>query len=159
MRRPVDWRSEELAFANQPVSASTPPSFIFHTHNDAGVLPTWATRFYNDLHKAGVPAELHIFGGYGPHGIGLATGDATAKEWPALCHRWMRKMGYLSTKPRQAFSGLIRIDDTPMHRGWITLTPVDSPFDPIVNLYIPHANEGRFEFDSTNGPAPGRYDV
>lgn len=154
-----DWRSDELSFANQPVTEATPPSFIFHTDADPGVKSTWATRFYNDLHEAGVSAELHIFGGYGPHGIGLAPGDATAKEWPTLCQRWMRKMGYLSDKPRQTLSGRIQINDTPIHRGWITLTPIDSPFDPIVSLYIPHANEGQFEFDTTHGPAAGHYAV
>ena len=150
-----DYRPEELTFASKPVTASTPPSFIFHTDRDGGVLPTWATRFYNDLRAAEVDAELHIFGGYGPHGVGLAPGDPAMETWPDLAVRWMRKMGFLSASPRVSVQGHISVDGRPLHRGWITFTPIDSSHDPIAGLYIPHANEGSFHFDTQTGPTAG----
>ena len=45
--------------------------------------------FYVALHKAGVPAELHVFE-KGPHGVGLALGDPALGEWPVLLANWLR---------------------------------------------------------------------
>ena len=44
------------------------------------------------LHKAGVPAELHVFES-GPHGQGLALGDPVLGEWGTLLRNWMRERG------------------------------------------------------------------
>ena len=54
-------------------------------------------NFYLALHKAGVPAEMHVFE-KGPHGVGLALGDPALAEWPVLLSNWLRQRGLL-TKP------------------------------------------------------------
>ena len=56
------------------VTADTPPTFLFHTNADTGVVAENSVRFYLALRRAKVPAELHIFEN-GPHGVGLALGD------------------------------------------------------------------------------------
>ena len=59
---------------DKQVTARTPPTFLFHTNEDTGVLPENSVRFYLALRTAGVPAELHIFQ-KGEHGVGLAPAD------------------------------------------------------------------------------------
>lgn len=79
------------------VTAQTPPTFLFATSDDDVVPVENSVSFYVALHKAGVPAELHVFE-KGPHGVGLALGDPALGEWPALLANWMRQRGLL-TKP------------------------------------------------------------
>jgi len=62
-----------LLSSDRQVTAQTPPTFLFHTTADTGVVPENSVRFYMALVKAGVPAEMHIFE-KGPHGVGLALG-------------------------------------------------------------------------------------
>ena len=56
------------------VTPQTPPTFLFHTNADTGVVAEHSVRFYLALRRAKVPAEMHIFE-TGPHGVGLALGD------------------------------------------------------------------------------------
>lgn len=77
------------------VTAETPPTFLFHTTADAGVVPENSVRFYLALTKAGVPAEMHIFEN-GPHGVGLALGDPALSLWPTLLTNWLRGRGLLA---------------------------------------------------------------
>ena len=79
------------------VTPQTPPTFLFHTNADTGVPPENSVRFYLALRRAKVPAEMHIFEN-GPHGVGLALGDAALSAWPALLTNWLRGRGLL-TKP------------------------------------------------------------
>jgi acetyl esterase/lipase len=79
------------------VSAQTPPTFLFHTSNDAAVPVENSVAFYLALRKAGVAAEMHIFES-GPHGVGLDLGNPTLGEWPKLLANWLRARGLL-TKP------------------------------------------------------------
>ena len=51
-----------------------------------------SVAFYLALHKAQVPAELHIFQ-KGPHGVGLDLGDPALGEWPKLLLNWLRGLG------------------------------------------------------------------
>jgi acetyl esterase/lipase len=77
------------------VTAQTPPTFLFTTSEDTGVPAENSVAFYLALHKAGVPAELHIFE-KGPHGVGLDLGDVNLAEWPKLLANWMRSRGLLA---------------------------------------------------------------
>jgi acetyl esterase/lipase len=77
------------------VTAETPPTFLWHTNEDKGVVPENSVLFYEALRAARVPAELHIFA-KGPHGIGMAPGDPAASLWPTLCGNWLRAMGFLA---------------------------------------------------------------
>lgn len=79
------------------VTASTPPTFLFSTSADTTVPSENSVAYYLALHKAGVPAELHIFQN-GPHGVGLALADPELSAWPTLLLNWLRVRGLL-TKP------------------------------------------------------------
>jgi acetyl esterase/lipase len=79
------------------VTPQTPPTFLFTTSEDIAVPPENSVNFYLALHKAGVPAELHVFE-KGPHGVGLDLGDPSLAEWPVLLANWLRERGLL-TKP------------------------------------------------------------
>ena len=79
------------------VTDRTPPTFLFHTNADTGVVPENSVRFYLALRRAKVPAEMHIFEN-GPHGVGLALGDPALSMWPTLLANWLRGRGLL-TKP------------------------------------------------------------
>jgi dipeptidyl aminopeptidase/acylaminoacyl peptidase len=81
------------------VTAQTPPTFLFSTSEDTGVPAENSVAFYLALHKAGVPAELHVFE-KGPHGVGLDLGDPFLAEWPKLLGNWLRSRGLL-VRPAQ----------------------------------------------------------
>jgi acetyl esterase/lipase len=80
------------------VTAKTPPTFLFSTSADTTVPSENSVAYYLALHKAGVPAELHIFQN-GPHGVGLALADPALSVWPTLLLNWLRVHGLLS-KPQ-----------------------------------------------------------
>jgi len=77
------------------VTAQTPPTFLFSTSEDTVVPPENSVAFYAALHRAGVPAEIHIFE-KGPHGVGLDLGDPVLSEWPPLLAHWLRASGLLT---------------------------------------------------------------
>lgn len=79
------------------VTAQTPPTFLFHTTNDAGVPVENSVRFYLALRKVRVPAEMHLFEN-GPHGVGMALNDPVLSVWPSLLMNWLRARGLL-TRP------------------------------------------------------------
>jgi acetyl esterase/lipase len=87
----------ELLSNELQVTPQTPPTFLFHTNADTGVVAENSVRFYLALRKAKVPAEIHIFEN-GPHGVGLALGEPALSEWPVLLTNWLRGRGLL-TKP------------------------------------------------------------
>ncbi len=63
------------------VTGETPPTFLFTTSGDTAVPAENSIAFYLALHKAGVPAEMHVFE-KGPHGVGLGGMDPALQEWP-----------------------------------------------------------------------------
>lgn len=79
------------------VTSQTPPTFLFSTSADTAVPPENSVLFYEALHKAGVPAEMHIFQN-GPHGVGLAAFDPALSMWPPLLANWLRVQGMLATR-------------------------------------------------------------
>ncbi len=81
------------------VTAQTPPTFIFQTSEDTAVPAENAVGFYLALHKAGVPAEMHIFQS-GKHGVGLAKDVPGTNKWPELCHEWLKVRGLLKPAKR-----------------------------------------------------------
>jgi acetyl esterase/lipase len=84
------------------VTKDTPPTFLVHTNEDAGVVPENSLLFALSLRRAGVPLELHVFE-KGPHGLGLGAGlpslnippDEAFKAWPGLCATWLKGHGFL----------------------------------------------------------------
>ena len=77
------------------VTASTPPTFLFHTTPDPSVPVEHTLMFYQALRRAGVPAEMHVFA-HGHHGVGMAEDMPGLSQWPALLEAWMQRQGYLS---------------------------------------------------------------
>jgi acetyl esterase/lipase len=72
------------------VTAHTPPTFLWHTAEDAGVPAEHSLAMVAALRRHGVPIELHVFA-KGRHGLGLADGDPAVAPWKALCARWLRE--------------------------------------------------------------------
>ena len=80
----------------------TPPSFLWHTLNDAVVPVENTLLFAGALRKAEIPFELHIFP-EGLHGISLATAetdetgnggmtDPHVAQWLELSARWVKRL-------------------------------------------------------------------
>ena len=76
------------------VTKETPPTFIFQTDEDTAVPPENAVAFYLALHKARVPAEMHIYE-KGQHGVGLGTSIPGTGTWSERCADWLRGRGLL----------------------------------------------------------------
>ena len=75
---------------------SSPPAFLAHAGDDR-IPAENSVRFYEALHQAGVPAQLHVFA-QGGHGFGLRSDNPAAVAWPKLCGEWMAQRKLL-TRP------------------------------------------------------------
>jgi acetyl esterase/lipase len=73
---------------DKQVTDKTPPTFLFHTDADKGVVPENSILFYMALRKAKVPAELHIYE-KGNHGVGLAAKDPILSTWADRLNGWL----------------------------------------------------------------------
>lgn len=85
--------SEELIklLSNElQVTKETPPTFLWHTAEDTGVLPDNSMMFALALQHNHVPYELHIYE-KGRHGIGLANGH----PWTQQCLNWLKLRGFV----------------------------------------------------------------
>lgn len=71
---PTDSERAEVEVLSR-IDAQTPPTFLWHTVEDAGVPPENSLDFAIALRKAGVPFELHCYE-TGHHGLGLFTEHA-----------------------------------------------------------------------------------
>jgi acetyl esterase/lipase len=139
------------------VTPDTPPSFLVHTHQDGVVVPEHSILFYQALHRAGVPAELHIFT-QGPHGTGLAPGDPDLSQWQPLLLAWLRRSALLTDLPRAGVSGSVTVDGQPLYWGWLTLLPEDDSLPTAVS-YLDFNKKGAFEIPPEAGPCPGTHRV
>ena len=79
------------------VRADTPPTFIWGTTTDELVPPDNATKMYNALVNAKVPAELHIFA-RGRHGLGLGMTEPALNLWPTLLQNWLEGQALIGAK-------------------------------------------------------------
>lgn len=94
---PADPALVEQLSNERQVTSRTPPTFLFHTADDASVPVSNSLLFFEALQANGVPGALHVFA-HGKHGVGLAASDPELSAWPHLCAAWMRGLGLL--KPR-----------------------------------------------------------
>ncbi len=84
------------------VTKDTPPTFLAHTNQDAGVPAENSIFFALALRKHKVPVELHLFE-RGGHGLGLGSGaknlgigaEPSFQAWPRLCETWLKAQGFL----------------------------------------------------------------
>ena len=86
----IDLYSNELQ-----ITAETPPTFLVHASDDAVVVPANSVRFYENLLKKNVKAELHIYQN-GGHGFGLYN-PTTKDDWFLSCKNWMDSNGWLKS--------------------------------------------------------------
>jgi acetyl esterase/lipase len=78
------------------VTKETPPCFIWHTWEDKGVMVENTLQFAEELRKAGVPFDLHIYQ-QGAHGLGLGTRDWNPEKrhpWTSDCVFWLKAQGF-----------------------------------------------------------------
>jgi acetyl esterase/lipase len=72
------------------VTKDNPPTFLWHTADDAVVLVENSIQFFNALHAVKVPAELHVYE-KGRHGLGLAKDVPGAEHWPNELIAWLKQ--------------------------------------------------------------------
>jgi acetyl esterase/lipase len=77
-------------FSNElQVNATTPPTWITHTGDDTVVPVENSIRFYQELTRNKVPAEMHLYPA-GNHGFVL---KLPTDEWMQPLFEWMQKSG------------------------------------------------------------------
>lgn len=88
--------SEELVrvlSSEDQVTETTPPAFLVHGMDDAGVPVEHSLLFLAALRARGVGCEALLYQ-HGAHGFGLGGDDAHLSRWPALCGEWLRAQGF-----------------------------------------------------------------
>ncbi len=150
----LGWGRQDATTPAAP-AAGLPPAFIFHTANDQLVPVDNALETFRHWKASGAEAELHVFGGYGPHGVGMASGLPGAQQWPELAGVWMRRNALLTGKERVSVEGQVTIDGTSSGSAWVTFIPVDSDHDPIAAVGA-NLKDGTFHLDAKYGPVVGR---
>jgi endo-1,4-beta-xylanase len=81
------------------VTKDTPPAFLICGEEDRTDISQGLPELMVALKKAGVPAEMHEYGGIG-HGFGLRLSQGgAASHWPDELLEWMDGRGLLHAKP------------------------------------------------------------
>lgn len=70
------------------VNAETPPTFLVHAQDDAGVPIENSFLYYKALHQNKVKASLHIYP-TGSHGFGFGLGKGSLDGWRDVLLGWM----------------------------------------------------------------------
>jgi acetyl esterase/lipase len=89
----------EQGFAPNPdiqPTAQTPPTFLAQAEDDPVHVEN-SLVYFEELKKAGVPVEMHLFT-HGGHGYGLRRTGAPVSHWPALVEKWLRSIDVLPAK-------------------------------------------------------------
>lgn len=89
----------DLMSNEKQVTEWTPPTFLFHTADDASVPVENSMMFASALRQKKVPHELHVYE-HGRHGVGLAPNDPTLGTWPKLLENWLRARRFVTQPPR-----------------------------------------------------------
>jgi acetyl esterase/lipase len=79
------------------VRKDTPPTFIWQTVEDPGVVVENAFAFANALREKGVPFDLHLYE-KGRHGIGLGSKELDPDKlhpWTRDCVFWLKQRGFV----------------------------------------------------------------
>ena len=84
-----------LMSVEKQVNATTPPTLLIHTQEDASVPIENSILFFQALTRAHVPAEMYFFE-HGAHGMGMRNGLGTASDWPKRAEEWLKARGLLT---------------------------------------------------------------
>lgn len=82
------------------VTPSMPPTFVWHTGEDATVPLEHPYLLAQALARHGVPHALHVYP-HGRHGLGMVTGidgdeqAGIAANWTRDCEEWLRELGWI----------------------------------------------------------------
>ena len=79
----------EIWSTDRRVTDKTPPTFLVHAGDDAGVPVKNSLLFYEALVANKVPAELHVYE-TGGHGFGMFREDRPADKWPEQLDAWLK---------------------------------------------------------------------
>ena len=93
-RAMVDSLSEE-----KQVRPDTPPTLLVTTNDDTLVSSENSLRMYAALHRAHVPAGLHIYDSarHGRHGFSIAPADSELGTWPKVMEFWLLHYGMIDS--------------------------------------------------------------
>lgn len=140
--------------------ASFPPTFMYGTAEDKSS-NGGMQEMYSRLYRAGVPVEAHFFQN-GIHGTGFALGDPVLGQWTTLLHNWLLAGGFLTSKSQITLNGVVKLNNSPLVKGMVILTPIDNLEAPPVTVYINNTGTGelgRFLIPKNQGPVEGKYKV
>jgi acetyl esterase/lipase len=83
-----------LEYSNEMhVNAQTPPAFLVHASDDKGVKAENSVKYYEELLKNNVPAEMHLYQ-KGGHGFGM-NNKTTNDKWMERLKNWMISNNWL----------------------------------------------------------------
>jgi acetyl esterase/lipase len=80
------------------IPADAPPVFLAHTSDDSMSEVAHSVIMYLALHRAGIPAEMHIYA-TGEHDFGVRQDGGLPSTWPQLCLNWLRSRNLLPVPP------------------------------------------------------------
>jgi acetyl esterase/lipase len=144
----------KLLSNDQQVTPQTPPTFLFHTAEDAAVPVENSLAFFAACRKHKVPAEMHVYQ-FGPHGVGLAPGDPVLSTWKGRLHDWLRNSELLTEVQRAPVKGKVSVQGVPLKWGQVRFTPA-SPHAPIAFAMV---RNGNYSIDVKHGPSLGKNTV
>lgn len=75
------------------VTDKTPPMFLVHGADDAGVAARNSMELAMSLARAKVPYELHVFE-HGKHGFGIGRGVPGEPDWTDLGRKWLERQKF-----------------------------------------------------------------
>lgn len=91
---PRPWRWQRRAVSvERLVTASMPPTFVWHTADDELVPVEHAYLLGSALARHGVPHALHVYPS-GRHGLGLAAGSGAPERWTTECGAFLAAHGW-----------------------------------------------------------------
>lgn len=93
-----DTSTVELLSTDLHVTAQTPPAFLVCADDDKTVSSESAVRFYLALHRAGVPAEIHVYE-HGKHAFSMAVNNPFVGTWTMHLFDWLRINGFVERDP------------------------------------------------------------
>jgi len=94
------WTRRSLS-VDRMMTRDAPPTFLWHTAEDAAVPVEHTYRLAAALAAHVVPHEVHVYP-RGRHGLGLVAGvqdgeqAGNAADWTAACARWLRQLGWVA---------------------------------------------------------------